>query len=75
MKQKIKKVTKKTNIAKLVYEYPETVEVFMNYGLHCVGCPVSEADSLETGARIHGLSDEEIVQLVKRVNEVIKFKK
>jgi hybrid cluster-associated redox disulfide protein len=73
MKKPIKRVTKKTNIAKLVYEHPETVEVFMDYGLHCVGCPASGADSLEAGAKIHGLADKEIVELVGRVNEVIKF--
>jgi len=78
MKKQIKanksKATKNTNIFELVSKHPETVEVFMDFGLHCVGCPASGADSVEAGAKIHGLSDKEIDDLLVRINEIIKFK-
>jgi len=74
MKKKSNKATKNTNIFELVNMYPEAVEVFMDFGLHCVGCPASAADSVEAGAKIHGFSDKEIDDLLVRINEVIKFK-
>ena len=30
-------------------------------------------DSIEDGAKVHGMSDEEIDEMVERINEVIEF--
>lgn len=67
-------ITKDSNLAEVVYKYPETAEVLMDYGLHCVGCFASAYDTIEAGAKVHGLSDKDIEEMVVRINEVIKFK-
>lgn len=67
------KATKQTNIAELTNKYPETAEVLLSYGLHCVGCMASAFDSIEAGAKIHGMEDDEINEMVDRINEVIEF--
>ncbi|HXK52692.1 DUF1858 domain-containing protein [Candidatus Nomurabacteria bacterium] len=67
------KVTKETNLGELVMEYPEAAEVLLDYGLHCVGCFANTFDTIEMGAKIHGMGDEEIAELIERVNEVINF--
>jgi hybrid cluster-associated redox disulfide protein len=72
--KKVNKVTKDSNIAEVVYKHPESVEVFMDYGLHCVGCSASAYDTIESGAKIHGLSDKDIGEMIERLNEVINFK-
>lgn len=66
-------VTKDTNLAELIQKHPETAEVLLDYGLHCVGCVANSFDTIETGAKIHGYTDEEVGQLIERVNEVIQF--
>jgi len=71
----MQKITSKTPINQLIKEYPETVEILMEYGLQCINCHFSEFDTLEDGAKIHGLSDEDIKMIIKDVNEVIKKKK
>ncbi|MBD3365880.1 DUF1858 domain-containing protein [candidate division WWE3 bacterium] len=63
-------ITKNTNIAKILEEHPETAEIFMKYGLHCVGCMAAGFDSLEQGAKTHGLSDETVEELVEDLNSV-----
>lgn len=73
-KAKTEKVTKDTNLAKLVWTYPETAEILLDYGLHCVGCVASSFDTLEAGCKVHGMTDEDISELVDRINEVIEFK-
>jgi hybrid cluster-associated redox disulfide protein len=67
------KITKDSNLAEVIYKYPKIAEVLMDYGLHCVGCAASGYDTIEAGAKVHGLSDKEIGEMVERVNEVIKF--
>lgn len=71
---KIKKVNKHTNIAELLQKHPEAVEVLLDYGLHCVGCPASGLDTIEAGAKVHGFDDELIQEMVDRINEVIEHK-
>jgi hybrid cluster-associated redox disulfide protein len=68
------KITKDSNLGELIFKYPKTVEVLIDFGLHCVGCGAAHLDTIEAGARIHGLSDPEIVEMVIRINEVIEYK-
>jgi len=65
------KITKKTPINHLIEKHPEVTEILMGYGLHCVGCHFSEFDTLEDGAMMHGLSDEDVELMLKDVNEVV----
>lgn len=67
------KITKDVNLSELVYKYPETEEVLLDYGLHCAGCIASSFDTLEAGAKVHGLVDKDIDELVERINEVVNY--
>lgn len=63
------------NINDVVMRYPVAAEVMMSYGLHCVGCHVSQFESIRQGAAGHGQMDEEEVQLlVEELNEAIARK-
>jgi hybrid cluster-associated redox disulfide protein len=72
--KKSEKITKDSNLAEVIYKYPKTVEVLIDYGLYCAGCFASVYDTIEAGAKVHGLSDKEIEEMVERVNKAIKFK-
>ena len=67
------KITKDYNLLKLLDEHPDLEEVLYDYGLHCAGCAFSAFDSIETGAKLHQLDDEEIQEMVDRINEFIEF--
>ena len=64
-------ITKQTPIKGLLKKHPEAAEILMAYGLQCVNCHFSEFDTLEDGAKIHGLSDEDIKMIIKDVNKII----
>ena len=72
MKKAKAKVKKETNLAELVFRFPATEEVLLDYGLHCVSCVASGFDTIEMGAKAHGMSDAEISDLINRLNEVIE---
>jgi len=72
-RKKTAPVSRESNLGEVVFKYPKTVEVLLDYGLHCVGCGAMYYDTIEAGARIHGFNDEEINELVIRINEVIEF--
>ena len=68
------KISKNTLINSLLEKHPEAAEILMGYGLHCVGCHFSSFDTLEDGAMMHGLSDEDVELMLKDVNSVLQKK-
>ena len=74
MKSKKEFVKKQDNIADVIREYPESAEIFLAYGLHCVGGFANSFDSILAGAEIHGMAEEELNDMVKEVNYVIDLK-
>lgn len=67
-------ITKDMNLGEVAYKFPESAEVLLDYGLHCVGCFASSFDTIEVGAKVHGMSDEEVAEMIERINEVINYK-
>jgi len=69
------KIDKNTNIAELIERDPELNEVLYEYGLYCGNCYAAGYDNLEDGARIHGLEEEEIEELIQELNKKATKKK
>jgi hybrid cluster-associated redox disulfide protein len=66
------KITKDMKLGEIVEKFPNTVQVMLEHGLHCVGCHVAAYETLEQGCKAHGMSDEEIEGLLKKMNETKK---
>jgi iron-sulfur cluster assembly accessory protein len=64
-------ISRNMTIGELVQQYPSVVEVLLDEGVHCVGCGASYFETIEQGLAGHGKSDEEIDDVVKRLNEAI----
>lgn len=64
-------VTRDTNLGDLVKSYPQTGPVLLDYGLHCVGCFANAFDTIEMGARVHGMTDAEVDEMIAKVNETL----
>lgn len=63
------KITKHMFLADVAQKYPETIDVFMQFGLHCFGCHVAMFETIEQGAMAHGLdADELVAELNKAVS-------
>ena len=74
MKKNNKKqyVTKDMLMSEIVERYPELIEVLTyDYGLHCVSCFAAEMETLGQGALGHGMSDEEVDQMLETLNGVV----
>lgn len=73
MTNKKQYVTKEMLLSEIVERYPELVEVLMyDYGLHCVSCFAAEMETLGQGAMGHGMSEEEIDEMLKTLNGIVK---
>ena len=68
----IGEITRKTIIGDVIRSYPFAVEIFMDYGIHCVGCHVSDFETLEQGILGHGFSEGELLDIINELNEMVK---
>ena len=48
-------ITKDMTIGEIIVNKPEVAPILMEAGLHCLGCPSAQAESLEEAALVHGM--------------------
>lgn len=58
------KVAKNMTIGELLNSYPQTAPILMEIGMHCLGCPSSQAESLEEAAMVHGIDADLLVEKI-----------
>lgn len=60
-------ITKNTTIGQALQINPNIAPVLMGIGMHCLGCPSAQMETLEEAAMVHGLDVED---LMAKINEV-----
>ena len=68
MKKKKVEVTKQTQIGEILRINPNVKEVLLGFGLHCFGCPMSQMETIEEAAAVHGV---DIDLMVEKINEFL----
>ena len=61
-------ITKDTIIGDILDIAPQTAPVFMAIGMHCLGCPASQGETVEQACATHGV---DVAQLLEQVNKLI----
>ncbi|HRR77796.1 MAG: DUF1858 domain-containing protein [Ruminococcus sp.] len=61
-------VTKDTRIGELLALDTDVSPILLSIGMHCLGCPASQMETIEEAAAVHGVDVDE---LVKALNDKI----
>lgn len=61
-------ITKDITIGELLQLNTGVIPILMSAGMHCLGCPASQAESIGEAAYVHGLDADE---LVNQINEFL----
>ncbi len=69
-----KKITKDMQLGKLVSKYPEAAQVMLKHGMHCIGCQMAAWETIEQGAKGHGMDDKQLEEMLKEMNDALKKK-
>ena len=64
-------ITKDTIIGEILDIAPESAPLFLEIGMHCLGCPSARGESIEMACEVHGVDADE---LVEKLNALIKNK-
>ncbi len=68
------KITKGMQLGELVSRYPEAAQVMLKHGLHCIGCQMAAWETIEQGAKGHGMDDKQMDKMLKEMNDALKKK-
>jgi hybrid cluster-associated redox disulfide protein len=63
------KITKDTTILEALQAHPRSREIFIKHGLGCIACMGATMESIESGARMHGMEPDELVDDLNRLVE------
>lgn len=67
----MKQATKDMRISEVLGLDNGVFPIMMNSGMHCLGCPSSQLETLEEACEVHGLDCNE---LLNNINEYLKTK-
>ena len=54
-------ITKDMTIGELIRTDENVIPILLGAGMHCLGCPASQAETLEEAAMVHGIDADELV--------------
>ena len=57
-------VTKTTMIGDLLRIDENVAPILLNIGMHCLGCPSSQMETIEEAAMVHGIDPDELVNSI-----------
>ena len=64
-------ITKESIIGDVLDKFPATAPLFLQMGMHCLGCPASRGESIEEACMVHGL---DVDPLVEEINAYLSSK-
>ncbi|NLL30632.1 MAG: DUF1858 domain-containing protein [Clostridiales bacterium] len=59
-------ITKDMTIGEVLRVKEDADRVLMSFGMGCIGCPSSQAETIEDAAQVHGLNLDELLEALNR---------
>ncbi|MBQ8624971.1 MAG: DUF1858 domain-containing protein [Agathobacter sp.] len=56
------KVTKDTMIGELLQINADVAPLLLSIGMHCLGCPSSQMETIAEAAMVHGINPDDLVE-------------
>jgi hybrid cluster-associated redox disulfide protein len=54
-------ITKASVIGDVLDKAPQTANLFLEIGMHCLGCPASRGETIEEACAVHGTDADALV--------------
>lgn len=63
----MEKITKDMTIGQILRTNPAVAPVLLEAGMHCLGCPSAQAETLEEAAMVHGIDINVLMEKIAAV--------
>jgi len=58
-------ITKDMTIGQAIATNQNIIPVLLDIGMHCLGCPSAQAETLEEAAMVHGIDPQTLMDRIK----------
>lgn len=58
-------ITKDMTIGEIIRTNEAVIPILINAGMHCVGCPSAQGESLEEAAMVHGMDVDDLMAKIE----------
>ena len=65
-------ISQNTTIGELLTVFPEAAPILMEIGMHCLGCPSAQMESLEEAAMVHGIDADLLVEKINAAKKAMQ---
>ncbi len=65
LEERTMEITKDMTIGELLQKAPEAAPILLGAGMHCLGCPASQGESIAEAAMVHGLDVDALMEQLK----------
>ena len=59
-------INKDMTIGELLEKAPEKADILLEAGMHCLGCPASQGETIEEACAVHGIEVDEIIEKLNK---------
>lgn len=60
-------ISKDMTIGEILRINPNVAPILMEIGMHCLGCPSAQGETLEEAAMVHGIQIDDLMEKVAAV--------
>ncbi len=60
------KFERTTTIGEILEVAPEKADILLEIGMHCLGCPASQDETIEEACDVHGIDVEELLEKLNK---------
>ena len=64
----MEEITKDWTIGEVLQANEDLADVLMGFGMHCFSCPMSQMETLEEAAAVHGIDIDFLVEKLNQEN-------
>lgn len=58
----MRRITQDTTIGELLQTSPDIADILTNMGMHCIGCPSSQRETLAQAADVHDMDVDDLIE-------------
>lgn len=57
-------ISKDMTIAEIIQTNQNIIPILLDSGMHCIGCPSAQGESLEEACMVHGIEVEDLLEQI-----------
>lgn len=59
-------ITRDMTIGEILVTNPDAAPILLSAGMHCLGCPASQGETLEEAAEVHGIDIDDLMDMIEK---------